>query len=239
MNKFKTIGTMALLGLSTTTMYAAETNTASDSLSPVGYWVQFDEDDDAGKGRPEGIIQSYLANDGTLSMKIVVPLMEVSDKGKKINPPMINCSECGKGSKNGFEYNYTDPKTNFVQGLIFSGNIQKIAGTKESGKSDVYDRGGVLNPNDGKTYSSMVQVQDNGDTLFARAYLGPDWNSWRSAGKNAHWKRINEATYESVKAECGLTAENVYPYQSADKSIKDQNLYKKCTNYPFDVKKPF
>jgi hypothetical protein len=223
----KKICILALMasGLSVSSVYADDNKVQNDPLSPVGYWVQYDEDNDAGKGMPQGVIQAYTADDGTLSMKIVVPLMNINPDGNPVMP-MINCDKCGKGSKNGFSYNYTDPKTNFLQGLVFAGNMSKTNGTGSSTTGDKYEGGGVLNPNDGKTYNSLAQVTDGGKILFARASM-----SW--FGKDAHWKRIDEATYEAVKAKCGLTADNVYPYQDAQGKLSDADLYKQCSNYDF------
>ncbi len=234
MKKIKLLSLLAIFGISSTAVYAADIQ-SGDPLSPVGYWVQYDEDNDAGKGMPEGIIQAYFAKNGTLEMKIVVPLMQVNNKTGQPGAPMIHCDVCGKGSINGFSYDYTSPSDNLVQGLAFAGNMQKQPGTDGAGKGFEYDKGGVLNPNDGKTYNSKAQPVDGGETLFARAYKG---SGWYSVGKDAHWKRIDEATYEKVKKECGLTDDGVYPYQAKDGSIKNNDLYKKCTNYPFDVKKP-
>ncbi|MDE4986456.1 hypothetical protein NAI35_11195, partial [Francisella tularensis subsp. holarctica] len=45
------------------TSFAAEADKSSstDKLSPEGYWVQFDEDNDVGRGMPHGIIHTYFA----------------------------------------------------------------------------------------------------------------------------------------------------------------------------------
>jgi len=194
-----------------------------DLLSPIGYWVQYDEDKGDGYDHPEGVIQGYESANGNLEFKIVVPLMQVGDSGE-IDMPMIHCEKCGKGSVAGQSYDYTDPKNNFLEGLTFAWNMKEMPNTaNHPTKGAVYDNGGVLNPNDGKTYNSKAQVIDSGKTLFVRAY-----NSW-GLGKNAHWQRIDKQLYENIKAKCGLTKDMVYPYQDKDGKLVNEKLFKECS----------
>ncbi|KEI35551.1 hypothetical protein FRA_33c05440 [Francisella sp. W12-1067] len=241
MKKFKLLSLVMLAGFSVSSAYAeGAKNAPEDKLSPVGYWVQFDEDKDAGIGKVQGVVHSYFAknnkygNKDTLEMEIVVPIMDVINN--KIVPAQVHCDICGKGDVNGFKYNYTSSNDNLMQGLVFAGNLQPQENTNSSDKSLEFDKGGVLNPNDGKTYNSKAQVQDGGETLFARAYKG---SGWYAVGKNAHWKRITEAQYEQVKQKCGLNEETgTYPYTDKDGKVTNQKLFEECYNYDFGVKKP-
>ncbi|QLE78508.1 DUF2147 domain-containing protein [Francisella sp. Scap27] len=231
MKKTKIVALLTLAGFSGS-LYAAEATEAS--ANPYeGYWVQFDEDKDSGRGKVQGVIHTYLAtNDthgkkGTLEMNIAVPIMKINSSGE-IVPADIRFQKGGavkavKGEINGFKYDYTSNKTNFTQGLVFSGNLQKVGAG--------YDKGGVLNPNDGKTYSANAIIADGGKTLDVRAYYG-----W--FGKDAHWKKITPEQYEAVKEKCGLTADNLYPYQDEDGKLKDSKLFKECYNYDFGVPNP-
>jgi len=233
MKKTKLISMLALAGF-TTSIYAAEASKAS--ANPYeGYWVQFDEDKDAGRGKVQGVIKSEIATKdsdygkkGTLQMNIVVPIMKVNASGSVV-PPVVRFQKGGdvksvSGSINGFKYDYSSDKSNFLQGLVFSGNLQK--------QSDgTFDKGGVLNPNDGKTYSANAKVVDGGKGLDVRAYYG-----W--FGKDAHWKKITPEQYEAVKAKCGLTADNVYPYQDKSGKLTNQKLFEECYNYDFGVVNP-
>jgi hypothetical protein len=235
MKKSKLIAMLALAGFGTS-IYAAEASKAS--ANPYeGYWVQFDEDKDAGRGKVQGIIHSEIsAKDSdygkkdTLQMSIVVPIMKVNASGSVISP-VVRFQKGGdvtsvSGSINGFKYDYSSDKTNLLQGLVFSGNLQK--------QSDgTYDKGGVLNPNDGATYNASAKIEDGGKTLDVRAYKG---SGWASVGKNAHWKKITPEQYEAVKEKCGLTADNVYPYQNNSKDA--ENKFKECYNYDFGVVNP-
>lgn len=239
MKKTKIITLLALAGLGTS-VYAADSDKKADSgpnLSPEGYWVQFDEDEDAGRGMPEGIIHTYVVNkdtknsrgkNGTLQMEIAVPLMEVRDG--KPSKPGLTCHSCKNGSYNGFTYK---GKNAALQGLIFAGNMQKQSGTGVKGqKSDVYKNGGVLNPNDGKVYASEAQVRDGGDTMYAKAaYIV--WGK-EIGSKDAHWKRISKADYKAIKADCGVTSKGAYANNNSE-------ITAKCVNYPvgqFGVKSP-
>ncbi|AJC49381.1 DUF2147 domain-containing protein [Allofrancisella guangzhouensis] len=241
MKKFKQLSLIILASFSVNSIYAEGVKDISkDNLSPEGYWVQFDEDKDAGIGKVQGIVHSYFAKNnkygdkGTLEMEIVVPIMDVVNN--KIVPAPVHCDVCGKGNVNGFKYDYTNPSDNLMQGLVFAGNLEPQENTGGSDKSLEFDKGGVLNPNDGKTYNSKAQVQDNGETLFARAYKG---NGWYAVGKNAHWKRITESQYEQVKQKCGLNKETgVYPYEDKTGKVTNQKLFEECYNYDFGVKKP-
>ena len=230
MKKTKLLTVLALAGF-TTSIYAAEA-AQTDNNPYTGYWVQFDEDKDAGKGFVQGVIHTYMAkNDehgkkGTLQMEIAVPIMKVDAKGNIVAPD-VRFQKGGdiktvSGSINGFKYDYSSDKSNLTQGLVFSGNLQK--------QSDgSYDNGGVLNPNDGKTYSAKAKVADGGKTLDVRAYYG-----W--FGKDAHWKKITPEQYETVKEKCGLTADNVYPYQNNSKDAEAK--FKECYSYDFGVDNP-
>ena len=230
MKKSKLIAMLALAGFGTS-VYAAD-EAQSDNNPYTGYWVQFDEDKDAGRGKVQGVIHTYFAkNDehgkkGTLEMAIAVPIMKIDPKGN-ITPPDVRFQEGGEiksvsDAINGFKYDYSSDKSNFTQGLVFSGNLQKQS---DGG----YDKGGVLNPNDGKTYSAKAKIADGGKTLDVRAYYG-----W--FGKDAHWKKITPEQYEAVKEKCGLNADNMYSYQ--DNSKDAEAKFKACYNYDFGVVNP-
>ncbi|WP_150466390.1 DUF2147 domain-containing protein [Francisella sp. SYW-9] len=237
MNKTKILSLIALGALGTSMSYAADNAKADskDNLSPEGYWVQFDEDPDAGRGMPEGIIHTYFAKDskygkkGTLQMEIAVPLMSVNSAGKPAKPK-ATCNNCSNGSYNGFNYK---GKNAPLQDFIFAGNMQEKKGTAQPPtKSSMYDNGGVINPNDGKIYAASAQVQDNGKVMYSKAaYIV--WGK-ELGSKAAHWQRITKADYEKVKKDCGVTADGQY-------TNKDKKVTSQCTNYPvsqFGVKSP-
>ena len=237
MKKSKLIAILALAGLGTSA-YAAEASKAN--ANPYeGYWIQFDEDKDAGRGKVQGVIHSEISTKDskygkkdTLQMTLAVPIMKVDSKGD-IVPNVVRFQRSGdvktvSGFINGFKYDYSSDKTNLLQGLVFSGNLQKQA-------NGSFDKGGVLNPNDGATYNASAKIVDGGKGLDVRAYKG---SGWLSVGKDAHWKRITEAQFNTVKEKCGLTADKVYPYQDKDSKLTNQKLFKECYNYDFGVVNP-
>ncbi len=237
MKKTKRITILALTGF-VTSVYAEENKASTASANPYeGYWVQFDEDNDSGKGKVQGVIHTYLATNneygkkGTLEMAIAVPIMKIGPKGN-ITAPDAHFQKGGaiksvSGEINGFKYDYSSDKSNFTQGLVFSGNLQKQS-------NGSYDNGGVLNPNDGKTYNASARVTDGGKTLDASAYKG---SGWYSVGKDAHWKKITKKQYEDVKAQCGFDEKTgAFPYQ--DNSKDAESKFKACYNYYFGVVNP-
>ncbi|BCD90301.1 hypothetical protein fh0823_04400 [Francisella halioticida] len=237
MKKTKILILMALVALGTSVSYAAENTKVNtkDNLSPEGYWVQFDEDPDAGRGMPEGIIHTYFAKDskygkkGTLQMEIVVPLMSLNSAGKPAKPK-ATCNDCSNGSYNGFNYK---GKNAPLQDFVFAGNMQEQKGRAQPPvKGPMYNNGGVINPNDGKIYAASAQVQDNGKTMYSKAaYIV--WGK-ELGSKAAHWKRILKADYEKVKADCGVDANGAYINQ-------DNKVIGECIDYPvsqFRVKSP-
>ena len=214
-------------------------STPIDRMLPVGYWVQFDEDKDSGRGLVQGVIKSEYAKDnkhgkkGTLQMKIVVPILAVKDG--KVSTLEVHCDVCGSGDVDGFSYNYTKPDSNYIQGLAIAGNLTPEERTGGANSGVEYTGGGVLNPNDGKTYHAKAQVQDNGSTLFVRAYVG---TGWYAVGKDAHWKRITREQYLAVKKQCGINKETgLYPYQNKDGSVNEA-AHKACYTYNFGVDNP-
>ena len=223
----------------TTKLAPKISSTPIDKMLPVGYWVQFDEDNDPGKGLVQGVIKSEYAKDnkhgkkGTLQMKIVVPILAV--KNGKVSTPEVHCDICGSGNIDGFSYDYENPKTNYFQGLAIAGNLTPVERTGSANTGVEYADGGVLNPNDGKTYHAKAQIQDNGNTLFVRAYVG---TCWYAVGKDAHWKRITREQYLAVKKQCGINKETgLYPYQNKDGSV-NETAHKACYTYNFGVDNP-
>lgn len=226
-------------------MYAADNK--PNKLSPEGYWVQFDEDNDAGKGKVQAVVHSYFTKNeehgkkGTLELEIAVPIMQIEQN--KIVPSATHCDICGSGEVDGFKYDYKNSNSNFMQGLIFAGNSQPQKGSSEkSSDSEMYDEGGVLNPKDGKTYNSQAQIQDNGETMFVRAYKGSS-SGFFSFGKKAHWKRISKQKYLEFKKKCGYDSSDKdsvkhAPFVNSEGKLVNKKLFEECCNYDFNVTKP-
>lgn len=233
MKKTKSLLVILLITVSTLIVYSAD-----NLLSPNGYWIQFDQDRDAGEGIAQSVIHTYFAKNnkhgkkGTLQMEIVVPLMYVNDINE-VSTPRHKCyvkdkKTPGSGIINGFKYTCAGSS---LKNFVFAGNMKPTKGESKT-TSALYDDGGVVNPNDGKAYSSQAQVRDNGKTMFARAWYG---SGWSSVGKAASWKRITEADYKQIKADCDRDTKGNY-------LNRDSKITSQCINYNMDkfgIKSPF
>ncbi len=195
-----------------------------DKTNANGYWLQKDE----ATNTNVGVIHAYTNDHGSLNARMFVPLANVD--GGKVHPPIIYCKNCGKGDAYGHKYDYSSGSDTY-QGLEFVWDIKKSGSAdKPHGKGPVYTEGSVLNPHDGKYYHVKAQTIEDGDKVYVRAF-------WGYLGKDEYWQRIPKSQANKIKWECGLTKENIYPYQDKSGNIVDQKLWKECSTRDF-VKDP-
>lgn len=114
----------------------------ADNSSPAGLWKNVDDV----TGKPRALIRITESN-GTLQGKIekVFPAPNESQ-----NPKCEKCEGANKDAP--------------VIGLVI------LSGLKKDG--DEYTGGQILDPDNGKTYRSKVQLSDGGKKLNVRGYIG-------------------------------------------------------------------
>ncbi|WP_116963728.1 DUF2147 domain-containing protein [Fastidiosibacter lacustris] len=195
-----------------------EHNRQQDLYSPVGYWLQYTDD---GK-QAQSILQVYKGKNGQLEGKIVVPFVNIVDGKKQV--PEVVCKKCGKGNENGYQFDYSNYPNNQVQDLKIMWGFIK-GGKKEGSDGALYDDGSILDPSNGKVYSCKIQVQENGNKLYVRGYIG-----FSLFGRTQYWYRIDENQVKQCAKACGLTAEGHYPYTDKNGKMASEKLWEQCSN---------
>lgn len=114
----------------------------SDTSSPVGTWLTIDD----ATGKEKSVVEVY-EQDGELQGKVIEILTP------PVNPKGHICDKCSG-----------DRKDQDIKGMVILWGYKK-SGSKWSG-------GEILDPKNGKIYSSNMSLGDNGKTLFVRGYIG-------------------------------------------------------------------
>ncbi|MGN6787901.1 MAG: DUF2147 domain-containing protein [Rhodanobacteraceae bacterium] len=110
--------------------------------TPVGTWIQVDD----ATGKPKSIIEITEQPDGTLQG--VVKQVLFSDQGTH---PI--CEKC-EGER------HNQP----VDGMVIMWGVKK--------DGSVWDGGQILDPNNGKTYKVKLSLNQDGQKLAVRGYIG-------------------------------------------------------------------
>jgi uncharacterized protein (DUF2147 family) len=118
------------------------TSAFAQAGTPVGTWQTIDD----ATNKPKAIIQIIDEGNGQLSGKVVRGIGE-------FDHPERRCSAC------------TDErKDQLVKGMTI------ITGMKQNG--DTWDSGQILDPENGKLYKCKMKLEDGGQKLVARGYIG-------------------------------------------------------------------
>ncbi|WXK36753.1 DUF2147 domain-containing protein [Mycetohabitans rhizoxinica] len=115
---------------------------AAGNASPIGVWQTIDDH----TGEPKALVQIAQEADGTLSGKII--------KGLAANDqPNRRCTACTDARKD-----------QLMLGMTI------IDGMKQD--ADSWEGGHILDPENGKVYKCKMHVEDNGQKLVVRGYIG-------------------------------------------------------------------
>jgi uncharacterized protein (DUF2147 family) len=115
---------------------------AQGTDSPVGTWQTIDDH----TGQPKALVQITEDNNGDLSGKVI----------KVLNPnddPQRRCTECTDARKD-----------QLILGMTIINDMKK--------KDDGWDSGEILDPENGKIYKCKMHLEDNGQKLVVRGYIG-------------------------------------------------------------------
>lgn len=114
----------------------------AQAATPVGTWQTIDDQ----SGKPKGIVQIVDDGSGQLSGKVVRGIGE-------FDHPERRCTAC------------TDErKDQLVKGMTI------ITGMRQDG--DTWDGGQILDPESGKLYKCKMKLEDGGQKLVVRGYIG-------------------------------------------------------------------
>jgi uncharacterized protein (DUF2147 family) len=114
----------------------------AQAATPVGTWQTIDDQ----TGKPKAIIQIVDDGSGQLSGKVVRGIGE-------FDHPERRCTAC------------TDErKDQLVKGMTI------ITGMRQNG--DAWDGGQILDPENGKLYKCKMKMEDGGQKLVVRGYIG-------------------------------------------------------------------
>lgn len=190
------------------------------NLSVTGYWLQYS---DKVPGRAQSVMYIYREKNGTLSGKVAVPFFKTEKKHAVM--PDISCAKtCGKGSSNGYTYNYTSMPASQVQGLKVIWGLTPEQQERKTAPV-TYNSGSILDPVSGKVYSCKATLEKDENTLKATGYIFIPW-----FGRSQMWKRISDTTANTLISKCGLTSKGFYPYTDAEGNLKNKALWSFCSN---------
>ncbi len=134
---------------------------AGAAATPVGTWQQVDDN----TGKITSIIEISRADDGTLTAKVLkVMNRSPEDIARDGTPPI--CTQC-KGKR------HNQP----VIGMVIMSGVRK--------DGDQWDGGHIMDPHNGKTYKVKLSLEDHGQKLKVRGYIGLSL-----FGRTQVWQRV-------------------------------------------------
>ncbi|SAK95651.1 lipoprotein [Caballeronia pedi] len=114
----------------------------AQTATPVGTWQTIDDQ----SGKPKAIIQIVDDGSGQLSGKVVRGIGE-------FDHPERRCTACTD-----------DRRDQLIKGMTI------ITGLRQNG--DAWDGGQILDPENGKLYKCKMKLEDGGQKLVVRGYVG-------------------------------------------------------------------
>lgn len=128
--------------------------TALASDTPTGTWETIDDK----TGQPKSLVEITEDSNGVLSGKVIKGL------GPDANPER-RCTACTG-----------EHKDELIYGMTF------VSGLKKDG--DEWNGGTILDPENGKTYKCKMYLEDGGQKLVVRGYIG-----FSLVGRSQTWNR--------------------------------------------------
>lgn len=125
--------------------------------TPIGYWKTIDDE----TGKPKSIVQIWKADNQVLMGKVVKIFPKEGGSQEKI------CSEC-KGEM------HNQP----IVGMVIMSGLKA--------KQSHWDDGKILDPENGKSYSCSLKLNENGKRLNVHGYIGIPL-----LGRSQTWERID------------------------------------------------
>ncbi|MCC8391161.1 DUF2147 domain-containing protein [Paraburkholderia sp. MMS20-SJTR3] len=123
-------------------LLASAVSALAQTASPVGTWQTIDDH----TGQPKALVQIIQDGNGELSGKVI----------KGLNPndrPDRRCTECTDARKD-------QP----ILGMTIIDSMKK--------DGDAWDHGQILDPENGKLYKCKMHLEDGGNKLVVRGYIG-------------------------------------------------------------------
>ena len=130
--------------------------------SPTGYWKTIDDS----SNRPKSVVEIWQDDAGKVHGKIVKLYREAGEEADPL------CDEC-----EGADHNQR----------IIGMTIMK--GLKDDG--DEWASGTIMDPNNGETYSCLIEIEDGGKKLKVRGYIG-----FSLLGRTQYWYKTTQPTDE-------------------------------------------
>jgi uncharacterized protein (DUF2147 family) len=123
-------------------LLASAAASMAQAASPTGLWQTIDDK----TGQPKALVQIVEDGDGTLTGKILTGLGSKDDPNRR-------CTACTDSRKD-----------QLMKGMTI------INGMKSDG--DTWDGGQILDPENGKLYKCKMHLDDGGQKLVVRGYIG-------------------------------------------------------------------
>jgi uncharacterized protein (DUF2147 family) len=155
-----------VLGVAALIAFAAPGYTQSPAQSPLGLWQAVDQD----SKQPTGwfLISDH---DGVYDGIIARMFLQPGQDPNKL------CDQCKDD-----RHNHPWLGLQIIRGM-----------QPDSYNKDRYTGGTILDPRDGKVYKAEMTVEDGGQTLVVRGYIGI-----ALLGKNQYWTRLPDSAYSML-----------------------------------------
>jgi uncharacterized protein (DUF2147 family) len=132
----------ALAGMLLASATMAFAQGAQDTNSPVGVWQTIDDS----THQPKALVQISQDSDGNLSGKVIKGLGQNDQPDRRCT----NCTD--------------DRKDQLILGMTIIKDMKQ--------KGSEWDDGNILDPENGKVYRCKMHLEDNGQKLEVRGYIG-------------------------------------------------------------------